>query len=521
MHPEHSAIHSPNLGTDLNDTTLSHQLGVALACRVLVVDDDELVRARLKFYLEKSKFEVVVASSGKEALQVLSSTHCQVVLTDWQMPDMDGLTLCRLVRNSASESYVYVVILSIRSSKKDVILGHAAGADDYVIKGAPIEEILARVEIGRRTTHVEYSLRTSNRENRRLAVTDPLTGTHNLSYLMKHLPRELTRSQRYRHPLAILSCDIDGFKQINDRFGHAVGDSVLQAFVARSSKCLRKASDWLARTGGDEFVIVLPETNLQGANLVAHELLHAYTVSPVATRVGPVQIGVSIGATAVEATHTLAGGPGIEELLRAADHRLYDKKHAHSTGNRAGEHNGSHRDPQTPRSVAATPDQVARAGTQSRRSCLLAAQSSVITRGSSSMAIAKKRSILRHSTQAIRHFLEQRISLRSSEDVVDGVEALGIGDHHELTIGVTSLRRSSTAARSRSSISTCNAPRHSWLAAAQTHRAQITHSIHACAAFRPAWSGAYRAAAPHSRRCRCIHRAPRVSESFRYPAYGS
>ncbi len=341
MHPEQQTAESSNLGTDLNDTILSHQLGAAQACRVLVVDDDELVRARLKFYLEKSKYDVVVAASGEEALQILSATHCQVVLTDWQMSDMDGLALCRLVRNSASESYVYVMMLSVRGSKQDIILGLAAGADDYVVKGAPIEEILARVEIGRRITHVEYSLRTSNRENRRLAVTDSLTGAHNLRYLMKHLPRELSRSQRYRHPLAILSCDIDGFKQVNDRFGHAVGDLVLQAFVARSSKSLRKASDWLARKGGDEFVIVLPETNLQGANLVAQKLLHAYTASPVVTHVGPVHFGVSIGVTAVEATHTLAGAPGVEELLRAADHRLYDKKHAQSGANGCGGHHGS------------------------------------------------------------------------------------------------------------------------------------------------------------------------------------
>jgi diguanylate cyclase (GGDEF)-like protein len=342
MHPEPNTAQSQNLGTDLNDTILSHQPQSSPACRVLVVDDDELVRARLKFYLERSNFDVLVASSGEEALQVLNSTHCQVVLTDWQMPDMDGLTLCRLVRNSERESYVYVMMLSVRSSKKDVILGLAAGADDYLIKGAPIEEILARVEIGRRTTHGEYSLRTSNRENRRLALTDPLTGAHNLRYLMKHLPREFSRSQRYRHPLAILSCDIDGFKQVNDRYGHAAGDTVLQAFVVRSSKCLRKASDWLARRGGDEFVIVLPETNLQGAKLVVKKLLHAYTASPVTTRLGPVHLCVSIGATAVEATHTLAGSPGIEELLRAADHCLYDKKHSQSAGSLGGEHNFSH-----------------------------------------------------------------------------------------------------------------------------------------------------------------------------------
>jgi two-component system, cell cycle response regulator len=318
---------------DLNDTILSHCLEAQPSCRVLVVDDDELVRARLRAHLEKAQFHVEVAASGKEALQVLGDSPCQIVVSDWQMPDMDGLDLCRYVRHRHNERYVYVILLSVRGSKQDVLLGLAAGADDYVVKGAPTEELMARIAIGRRITHVETSLRATNRENRRLSVTDPLTGTHNLRYLTKHLPREVSRSKRYGHSLAMLSCDIDGFKQINDRYGHGAGDGVLQAFVERANNTLRQGSDWIARTGGDEFMIILPETGLVGAHQVADKLRHAFGKRPVATSAGQVEFGVSIGVTAIDAAHTLATQSIVEDLLATADRGMYAVKRSRKVNN--------------------------------------------------------------------------------------------------------------------------------------------------------------------------------------------
>jgi two-component system, cell cycle response regulator len=311
---------------NLSDTMLMRRLQTTQACRLLVVDDDDLVRARLANLLRASRFEVEVAASGHEALNIMNLRPCQVLLTDWQMPDMDGLALCRMVRADQHESYVYVLMLTVRDHKKDLLEGLAAGADDYVIKGGSIDELLARLEVARRITHIEHSLRVSNRENFRLSVTDPLTGTNNLRYLMKHLPRELVRSRRYGHPLAVLSCDIDGFKQINDRFGHEAGNELLQGFVARTEACLRASTDWLARVGGDEFMVVLPETRALGANRVAHKLRQAYVQSPVTTHAGPISFTASVGVTAVEAGHEIESVSKIEQLLRAADRGLYASK---------------------------------------------------------------------------------------------------------------------------------------------------------------------------------------------------
>jgi diguanylate cyclase (GGDEF)-like protein len=326
MRPDRKLHILEDSSIDLHDTILEERLDSSRPCRVLVVDDDDLVRARLMALLRTAGFEVESAACGEEALRLLAASHCQIVLTDWQMPDMDGLTLCRIVRSRAVESYVYVVMLTVRDAKQDVLTGLAAGADDYVVKSAPVEEILARLEVARRITHVENSLRASNRENRRLSVTDPLTGAHNLRYLMKSLPRELARAKRYGHPLAVLSCDIDRFKQINDGFGHDVGNDVLRAFVARANNCIRNGSDWLARVGGDEFLIVLPETNAIGANRVAQKLHQVFARFPVASHSGPVRFTASIGITAVEADHEVQDATKIEDILRAADRGLYASK---------------------------------------------------------------------------------------------------------------------------------------------------------------------------------------------------
>jgi len=324
MHPEPVIATPAHAATCLNDTVI-RKTGSLWQCRVLVVDDDELVRRQLVHLLGLAGYDVQAAGSGEEALRILRAMSCQIVLTDWQMADMDGLSLCRNVRLKDDEGYVYVLMLTVCNTKRDVLVGLAAGADDYIVKGVSAEEILARLEVGRRITQLESSLRASNQENGRLSVTDPLTGARNRRYLMRNLPRELERARRYDHPLAILSCDLDRFKRVNDRFGHEAGDETLQAFVIRSTSCLRDATDWIVRSGGEEFVLVLPETTLEGASCVAKKVRKVLAAEPIATSAGPLFVTVSIGVTAVETAEELAS-VSVMELLRAADRCLYESK---------------------------------------------------------------------------------------------------------------------------------------------------------------------------------------------------
>jgi len=313
MHSERRNLTSPSPRIDSDDAGIVLLADPVLPCHVLVVDDDELVIKRMNKLLESRGYVVHTALSGEEALRVLDTTVCQIVLTDWRMPDMDGLALCRNLRQRQNEGYIYVLMLTVRNTTSDILAGLAAGADDYLVKGANSAEILARVEVGRRTTHLDRSLRASNRENRRMSVTDALTGVHN------------RRSRRYNHSLAIVSCDIDHFKKINDGFGHEVGDEILQAFATRAGDCIRQGIDWISRTGGEEFVIVLPETDLEGASCVAKRLRDALAARAVSTSSGPVAVTASMGVTALETPQQLSA-TSVAQLLRAADCHLYMSK---------------------------------------------------------------------------------------------------------------------------------------------------------------------------------------------------
>jgi diguanylate cyclase (GGDEF)-like protein len=310
---------------DLNDSQIMSMPDGVWRCRVLIVDDDELVLRRLSALVQLGGYEVCTADSGAAALRILTETPCQIVLTDWRMPDMDGLALCCKLRARQDDGYIYILLLTGRSSRSDIVAGLAAGADDYVVKGATTEELLARIAVGRRITNLERSLRTSNRENRRLAVTDALTGVRNRRFLMKYLPRELERARRSDQPLAVLSCDLDHFKRVNDDFGHEAGDGVLQEFAKRAGSCIRQTTDWIARSGGEEFVLVLPETGLSGASSVAERLRQVLAAEAIPTCSGAVAITVSIGVSALE-TPTELSEASVLELLRATDRGLYASK---------------------------------------------------------------------------------------------------------------------------------------------------------------------------------------------------
>jgi two-component system cell cycle response regulator len=313
MQPEHSVGNPLDLPLNENDTTITLMIEPPGPCRVLLVDDDELVRRRLSILLRMGGYEVHTAASGDEALRILEATFCPIVLTDWHMPDMDGLALCRNLRLLQGIGYIYVLVLTARNGREDILAGLSAGADDYVVKGAPAEEIL------------ESSLRSSNRENRRMSVTDPLTGARNQRYLMKYLPREIARSVRYNHPIAVVGYHVDHFERINDSFGHDTGDEVLRTLVRRFATVMRRGIDWIARSGGEEFVFVLPETNLHGASCFAARLQAVLAAQPISTAIGPLEATVSIGVTALDGAPEL-GATSAAEMLRAVDQCVHASK---------------------------------------------------------------------------------------------------------------------------------------------------------------------------------------------------
>ncbi len=294
---------------------------------ILLAEDDPVTRMLMTRFLNKAGYPVDAVADGAAALDKMTARGYPMLVTDWEMPGMDGVALCKAVRAMQLDGYVYVLLLTARHTKEHIITGLEAGADDYLIKPVHEAELIARLNAGRRILNLEQSLRAANQRNRILSITDALTGAYNRRYLLEQLPREFERCRRYAYPLSVVMCDIDHFKHVNDLCGHAAGDEVLQGFVARVQQSIRSNSDWVARYGGEEFLIVLPETPYAGALAVADKIRRLTSAAPFATRAGDVAVTSSFGVAS-----TGPQGPDIalkvDALLRTADEGLYHSKQA-------------------------------------------------------------------------------------------------------------------------------------------------------------------------------------------------
>ena len=291
---------------------------------ILIAEDNAVSRKLLEKSLAKAGHEVVTAANGRRALEIFRETFFPMVLTDWMMPEMDGIALCRAIRNHASPGYVYIIFLTAKDSKDDIIAGLEAGADDYLTKPFHPAELMARLTTGKRILELERSLKMANEEIRILSITDHLTGCFNRGYMTSHLPEELNRASRYGRPLSLIMCDIDRFKNVNDSRGHLAGDSVLRLVVDFIHEALRKDIDWAVRYGGEEFLIVLPETDREGAWAVAERLRQEMATKPIAIGDQEIAITASFGLASFDPG--MDKKPSAEALIREADQHLYQAK---------------------------------------------------------------------------------------------------------------------------------------------------------------------------------------------------
>jgi two-component system, cell cycle response regulator len=292
---------------------------------ILLAEDDPVTRMLMTRFLKNAGYEVDAVSNGAEALDRMTKRYYPMLVTDWEMPEMDGVALCKAVRNMQLDGYVYALLLTARDAKEHIIAGLEAGADDYLVKPVHEAELIARLNAGRRILNLEHSLRAANHRNRILSITDALTGAYNRRYLMEQFPREVERCRRYAYPLTVLMCDLDHFKLINDQHGHAAGDDVLQQFAGRSQRSIRSNSDWIARYGGEEFLIVLPETAHADGMFVAEKIRALIQNTPFNTRTGNTVVTASFGVAS-----TGPNGPDltlkVETMIRTADECLYSSK---------------------------------------------------------------------------------------------------------------------------------------------------------------------------------------------------
>ncbi|MCB0406842.1 MAG: diguanylate cyclase [Bdellovibrionales bacterium] len=288
--------------------------------KILVVDDDEESRKIVSRALEFEGYQVETASSGDEAISNMNTWKPHLVLLDVSMPGLNGIETLKLLR--AQDEYVSCIFVSGKSNPEDVIRGLDTGADDYVRKPFDVLELLARVRSQLRIKDLNDRLQKANVKLKELVDIDDLTGLFNMRSLYKKLDFELERAQRYGRQVCVLMMDMDHFKNVNDSNDHLFGSYVLSE-VGRIIKDNVRKVDFAARYGGDEFLIVLTEIELNGAKAFAERLRVKIENTVFKNESYSIRLTASIGFAMASPKQAAVDG---RTLVRLADQQLYKAK---------------------------------------------------------------------------------------------------------------------------------------------------------------------------------------------------
>ncbi len=284
--------------------------------KILLAEDEVSSGSALRAILEKRGNEVTLVSSGTEAWEMINQGDWRLVISDWMMPGMDGLELCRRIRSRRESPYVYIILLTCRGDRNDRLEGMAAGADDFLAKPLDLEELSVRLSVANRILDVQSELEERNSFLARQAMTDPLTGLANRIRLREALETSAVLSTQQDVSCSVVMMDVDHFKSFNDDFGHLAGDEVLRT-VASLLRSFARRRDMVARFGGEEFVICLPGAEATEAKGVAERLRAAIERHAWRHRRVTASFGVA----------TLPPGlANASALLHHADQALYSSK---------------------------------------------------------------------------------------------------------------------------------------------------------------------------------------------------
>jgi two-component system, cell cycle response regulator len=301
--------------------TSRSNLGGSERIRILVADDSAVSRKLVEHALEAEFCELLFAKDGREALQIIADSQPHIVITDWMMPDTSGLELCKKIREESKSGYTYIILLTSSSDLEKLVEGLAAGADDYLTKPFHEKELLARIGVGRRIIAMHREIETKNRLLEKAARTDHLTGLPNRRAVEEYARKQLSGATRYKFPVWVIAADLDGFKLINDTYGHSAGDEVLRHF-ASILKANTRAADICGRLGGDEFILMLTHVEKKDIPTLVERLRATLASHDFNFEGNETHIGASFGCAGLEVLEPKEFG----ELLAEADVALYRAK---------------------------------------------------------------------------------------------------------------------------------------------------------------------------------------------------
>ncbi len=290
--------------------------------RILIAEDDLVTRRLLQAHITKWGHEVVVAKDGAEAWNILNAPDAPpLVILDWMMPGMDGVTICRELRQGEKQPYVYIILLTARTNKADLIEGLEAGADDYIVKPFDAHELQVRVRAGSRIIRLQEDLMAALAASDFQATHDALTGIWNRKAVIDRLKAELARSKREGGSVGVVVADLDHFKQVNDTHGHLAGDAVLREVTSRLAASMRPY-DVMGRYGGEEFLMVFPDCDLECSRAAAERLRSLLNEKPLVTYEGVFPLTMSFGVAISHSGNSLDW----DSLIKRADGALYRAK---------------------------------------------------------------------------------------------------------------------------------------------------------------------------------------------------
>lgn len=289
--------------------------------KILVADDSPLYTKLIQRTLSPERHTLLFATNGAEAIDLFSEHQPGLVITDWMMPKIDGLQLCRSIRSSFPQVHSYLMLLTSNSEKDNVIAGLKAGADDYLTKPFHAGELVARVGVGRRMVELQREIQAKNRLLEEMALTDSLTSLPNRRAIDVWAPRQLSAAVRYGFQMWVSMADLDFFKKINDGYGHSAGDAVLQSFAGILKRNIR-SSDICGRVGGEEFLLVLTHIERGDVGVVIERIRRALEEQEFSFQGKTIHATASFGVAGFET----AKPPDFVSLVASADAALYCAK---------------------------------------------------------------------------------------------------------------------------------------------------------------------------------------------------